>query len=254
MPDEHSNLNMPAPRRTTSNNTRRRGRRGGRGRSPRRDAPKGAAPGPEEISPAAETADVSAAPAEAIEPPPQEEGEAENQGGFRTPHAEPPEEFASHETDAPEPVGETSAPPEPEPPPRHERGRERERQPEPPPRRKEWIRPRDFRPAAPSAIAAAVEHATFIAEQLKELHDQMDEILELVEVAERQKIADERELEDLRRALRRSQPSRPPPQQFQRPQPRREEPRRQPLERRDPPPQSETPPTEENPEPPSNAA
>ena len=44
--------------------------------------------------------------------------------------------------------------------------------------------------------------------------DQLDEVLELVEVAERQKLADEREIDELRRALRRIQPPRrelPPP-------------------------------------------
>jgi len=90
----------------------------------------------------------------------------------------------------------------------------------------------------------------FIATALKELHDQMDEVLELVEIAERQKIADERELEEFRRALRRIQPQRqqpPPHYQSQRPQPpqrpqsRRDEPRpplpqREPVEKREEPP------------------
>jgi hypothetical protein len=53
-----------------------------------------------------------------------------------------------------------------------------------------------------------VVHATEIAEGLRELVDRIDEILELVEVAERQKLADERELDNLRRALRRIQPPR----------------------------------------------
>jgi penicillin-insensitive murein endopeptidase len=64
--------------------------------------------------------------------------------------------------------------------------------------------------------------------------DHLDEVLELVEVAERQKLADEREIEELRRALRRIQPPRrelqqpPQPQQRdpRRDQPRRDEPRR----------------------------
>ena len=67
--------------------------------------------------------------------------------------------------------------------------------------------------------------------------DQLDEVLELVEVAERQKLADEREIEELRRALRRIQPPRrelppPPPSRG----PRRDEPRRdyrEPNQRRD---------------------
>jgi hypothetical protein len=82
-----------------------------------------------------------------------------------------------------------------------------ERRPEPP-APKPWVKPADFRPADTSAIHQAVVHATEIAEGLKVLVDRIDEILELVEVAERQKLADERELDDLRRALRRIQPPR----------------------------------------------
>jgi len=41
-----------------------------------------------------------------------------------------------------------------------------------------------------------------IVEALKRAVDQMEEVLELVEMAERQKLADEREIESLRRALR----------------------------------------------------
>jgi hypothetical protein len=73
---------------------------------------------------------------------------------------------------------------------------------------KPWVKPADFRPADTSAIHQAVAHATEIAEGLRELVDRIDEILELVEVAERQKLADERELDNLRRALRRIQPPR----------------------------------------------
>jgi hypothetical protein len=53
-----------------------------------------------------------------------------------------------------------------------------------------------------SAINQAVEEATQIVELLKQTIDQMEEVLELVELAERQKIADEREIESLRHALR----------------------------------------------------
>jgi len=41
-----------------------------------------------------------------------------------------------------------------------------------------------------------------IIEALKRAVDQMEEVLELVELAERQKLGDEREIESLRRALR----------------------------------------------------
>jgi len=43
---------------------------------------------------------------------------------------------------------------------------------------------------------------TQIVESLKQALDQMEEVLELVEVAERQKLADEREIESLRQTLR----------------------------------------------------
>jgi hypothetical protein len=108
----------------------------------------------------------------------------------------------------------------------------------PPPSQRKWVKPVDFRPAAPSAISQAVEHALFIATALKDLHDQMDEVLELVEIAERQKIADEREIDELHRALRRIQPQRSAPAHHnphsQRPPQRREDPRRAQPESREP--------------------
>ena len=54
-----------------------------------------------------------------------------------------------------------------------------------------------------SAIGHAIEEVTRIVEALKQTLDQMEEVLELVELAERQKLADEREIESLRRALHR---------------------------------------------------
>jgi hypothetical protein len=56
--------------------------------------------------------------------------------------------------------------------------------------------------AAPSAISQAIEEVTQIVESLKQTLDQMEEVLELVELAERQKLADEREIESLSQALR----------------------------------------------------
>ena len=53
-----------------------------------------------------------------------------------------------------------------------------------------------------SAIGQAIEEVTQIVESLKQTLDQMEEVLELVELAERQKLADEREIESLRQALR----------------------------------------------------
>lgn len=256
MPDEQSNLNSPAPRRPASGNSRRRGRRGGRGRIPRPAAAKPGAPGAEEISPTAEAVEPATPPTESAE---HAEHEAEATGGFREPHSDVPEGFSSHEdaptaeTHEPEPVAEAAPAPPREP--RREQQRRDERRdlrpPQPPPRvppaQRQWVKPADFRPAAPTAISQAIEHALFIATALKELHDQMDEVLELVEIAERQKIVDERELEEFRRALRRIQPQRqqPPPhyqsqrpQPPQRPQPRRDEPRQpqreQPEKREEP--------------------
>jgi hypothetical protein len=242
VPDEPSNLNSP---RRPVGNSRRRGRRGGRSRGPR---PVGAKPGPtdaEEISPAGETVEPAAAPAGAAE---HHEGaehdEPETTGGFREPHAEAPAEFAaqgeeSGEEAAHESVPEVTPAPEPRRDERRDFRREprrderRDERPQPPPRvppaQRQWVKPADFRPAEETAIHEAVAHATFIANALKELHDQMDEVLELVEIAERQKLADEREIDELRRALRRIQPQnrpQPPAREPRREEPRRNEPRR----------------------------
>lgn len=54
-----------------------------------------------------------------------------------------------------------------------------------------------------SAVTQAIDEVTAIIEKLKGAVEQMEEVLELVELAERQKIADEREIETLRRQLRR---------------------------------------------------
>ena len=56
-----------------------------------------------------------------------------------------------------------------------------------------------------SAIRQAVEEVFQVVEALKQALDQMEEVLELTELAERQKLADEREIESLRRALRQLQ-------------------------------------------------
>ena len=229
MPDEKSNLNQPAAARRPSG--RRRGRRGGRGRSPRPAVAK-APVAAEEIPPAfpePETSGDASVHAEVAEP------EADTSGDFREPHPEepieeqaegaPPEEISQSPAEAAaEPVAEIPRSPEPE----RERRPERPARPEyrrPEPQRpRPWVKPADFRPAEASAISQAVAHATEIAESLKHTIDQLDEILELVEFAERQKIADEREIDELRRALRRIQPPRhqPPPSRG----PRHDEPQR----------------------------
>ena len=56
-----------------------------------------------------------------------------------------------------------------------------------------------------SAISQALAEVMSVVEALKHATEAMDEALELVELAERQKIADEHEIESLRRALRQLQ-------------------------------------------------
>lgn len=60
------------------------------------------------------------------------------------------------------------------------------------------------RPAA-SAISQAVNEVMEVAAALKEALQRMEEVLELVEHAERQKLADEHEIDALRRLLRQLQ-------------------------------------------------
>lgn len=210
MPDEHSNLNPSTPRRRPVR--RRSGRHSGRGRLQRPPVPiSGNSP-------------VQAIPANTNHVEPIEssaEQDIDSSGGFREPHPETSSEFASH---AAEPV-ESPEPEQPhavEPPPREQQQfrRQPDRRPEPVHAR-QWVKPADFRPADASAISQAVSHATEIAESLKQMIDLLDEMLELVEVAERQKIADEREIHELQRALRRIQPPRREIQQSSQRDPRR---------------------------------
>ena len=62
--------------------------------------------------------------------------------------------------------------------------------------------------AAPSqqyktpAITDAIEQVNRVIEELKHSLDEMEEVLETLELAERQKIDDEREIQNLQRALR----------------------------------------------------
>ena len=56
-----------------------------------------------------------------------------------------------------------------------------------------------------SAISQAIDEISQIVEALKRALDQMEEVLELAELAERQKTGDEQEIESLRRALRQLQ-------------------------------------------------
>jgi predicted RNase H-like nuclease (RuvC/YqgF family) len=60
------------------------------------------------------------------------------------------------------------------------------------------------RPQQP-AISQAIDEVSQIIEALKRVLDQMEDVLELAELAERQKTADEQEIESLRRSLRQLQ-------------------------------------------------
>ena len=56
-----------------------------------------------------------------------------------------------------------------------------------------------------AAIHQALDDVMQIVGALKQAQDKMEEVLELVELAERQKLADEREIDQLRRTLRQVQ-------------------------------------------------
>jgi hypothetical protein len=85
-----------------------------------------------------------------------------------------------------------------------------------------------------------------IVESLEQALDLMEEVQRLVELAEQQKIGDEREIENLRRMLRRIQPPRNEPQRSERRyEPRREPPAREEISR-EPHERGELPPPEES--------
>lgn len=67
---------------------------------------------------------------------------------------------------------------------------------------------RERRPAEPMAVQEAIEEVNQIIEALRGTLNDMEDVLETLELAERQKIADEQEIETLRRGLR--QLHRPP--------------------------------------------
>lgn len=61
---------------------------------------------------------------------------------------------------------------------------------------------RESRPAQPMAVQEAIEEVNHIIETLRGTLEDMEEVLETLELAERQKNADEQEIETLRRGLR----------------------------------------------------
>jgi hypothetical protein len=62
--------------------------------------------------------------------------------------------------------------------------------------------PRDRQPVSPASVQKAIEEVSQIIEALRGTLDDMEGVLESLELAERQKIADEQEIETLRRGLR----------------------------------------------------
>lgn len=62
--------------------------------------------------------------------------------------------------------------------------------------------PPPHQPASAASIEKAIEEVSAIVESLRTSLEEMEEVLELLEVFERQKNVDEREIESLRRAVR----------------------------------------------------
>ena len=61
---------------------------------------------------------------------------------------------------------------------------------------------REFQPASPQSIHEAIAEVTRVVGTLRETLEEMEQVLETLELFERQKDADEREIQSLRRALR----------------------------------------------------
>jgi len=64
---------------------------------------------------------------------------------------------------------------------------------------------REHKPASAMSVQQAIEEVNQVIDSLRESLDDMEEVLETLELAERQKSADEHEIESLRRALRQLQ-------------------------------------------------
>lgn len=65
--------------------------------------------------------------------------------------------------------------------------------------------PRERIPATPAAVHEAIELVNQVIDNLRETLEDMDEVLETLEFAERQKTADEQEIDSLRRMLKQMQ-------------------------------------------------
>jgi len=144
--------------------------------------------------------------------PPFEVAEGDVEPGQDVEMPDQPEE-SSFEPEA-EPEPEVPRQPEPERPARFERrpperqerrefGRRRQDQ---RPQRVQESRPpeppRERVPATPAAVHEAIDLVTQVIDNLRESLEDMEEVLETLEFAERQKTADEQEIESLRRMLK----------------------------------------------------
>ena len=160
---------------------RRRGRRGGRGRG-RALRPPGTGAVPIVPATSKATAMISPSQAELVE------SIEDVERVERPERASPPErvERPEHVERAARP-GRIARPLRPEP----AMARADEREPEPERRG--------------SAVTQAIAEISEIVESLRRVLDQMEDVLELTELAERQKTTDEREIDSLRRALRQFQ-------------------------------------------------
>lgn len=174
-----------APR--TSGGGRRRGRRGGRGRGrgPRRTAP--GAPTGKTDAPAPGEPEIQAAPGGEIAVPVPDAPVSEQSAPTESPaqQIEPPIRLREEMPVRPAPSKHKSTPHVPA----------------------ETSPVHADKPHG-SAIGKTVGEVRQIVESLEQALEQMVEVLRLVELAEHQKFADERELESLRRALHKLQPPR----------------------------------------------
>jgi len=176
----------PVPPRT-SGGGRRRGRRGGRGRGrgPRRTAP--GAPAGETNAPAPSEPEIQAVQDGEIAAPAPDAPVSEQPAPTESPakQIEPPIRLREEMPVRPAPSKHKSTPHVPA----------------------ETSPVRADKPHG-SAIGRTVEEVRQIVESLEQALEQMVEVLRLVELAEHEKFADERELESLRRALHKLQPPR----------------------------------------------
>jgi len=180
---------------TTGAGPRRRSRRGGRRHSRRREprpAGEPLPPNPDAHAPESELDDQHED--ETSEGPPVEST------SYTAAPTEPTERRLPPLRPAPVVRGrdQPRAPREPQPP--------RERTPQNEPEREQPLRePQPERERGPKtrSVTQAIEQVNEIIVELKHALEEMDDILETLELAERQKIDDEREIENLQRALRR---------------------------------------------------